>query len=300
MSLADRFLKQIEDPSTVANVPEDTLNRALAALIAEAKEAWPQVTQDDHAFVHYLGERMPQTADLLSTLDQLFTTDLYLCAATVAGDEGALRAFSEKYRPAVYNAAKRVEKQGIQADDTAQELMEYLLLPRGERAAALALYSAQGPLLAYVRVSSLRKALRLLKKEEKLPQSGGLDRIMELADTGDDPELTILKDKYRGEFKEAFHQALQALESSERNLLRYHYMTELNTRQIGKLLGLHQSNVVRRLTQVRAGLLDQTRSLLMENLGLGASKFQSIMLLVQSQLDVSIERMLESKDPKKP
>ena len=226
----------------------------------------------------------------------LFIEDLYLAAATIGGELGALEVFNQHYRGAVYRSAQRVEKQGIQADDVTQELMEYLLLPRGERPPALALYSGQGPLLAYVRVSSLRRALKLLKKENKMPSEGGLERVMELADADDDPELAALKNTYRGEFKEAFQEALDSLESQERNLLRYHYLTDLNTRQIGKLLGLHQSNVVRRLAAVRAELQTRTRDNLMRQLDVGASKFQSIMMLVQSQLDLSIERILDSKN----
>jgi len=263
----------------------------------EAKKTWPRMSTEDSLFMGYLAQRIPEDSDPMEALQSLFINDLYLAAGTVQGDLGALDAFNEHYRGAVFRSAQRVEKQGIQADDATQELMEYLLLPRGERPPALALYSGQGPLLAYVRVSSLRRALKMLKKENKLPSEGGLERVMELADADDDPELAVLKHTYRGEFKDAFHQALAALDSGERNLLRYHYLTDLNTRQIGKLLNLHQSNVVRRLATVRASLQVQTRENLMSKLDLGASKFQSIMMLVQSQLDLSIERMLETQDP---
>ena len=119
---------------------------------------------------------------------------------------------------------------------------------------------------------------------------------MQLADASDDPELATLKDKYRADFKAAFQWALGQLASSERNLLRYHYLTELNSRQIGQLVGLNQSNVVRRMARIRATLLEQTRERLMTELGLADSNFDSILMMVQSQLDVSIERMLKTKD----
>ncbi len=295
-SLAEAF-KAIRPDTSLLN---SALELALTEVVREAQSTWPSLQIAPTDFVEYVAERLPESSEPLASLHQLFTNDLYLAAATIAGEDTALEAFSETYRPAVFRAAQKVEKQGVQADDTTQDLMEYLLLPRGDRPPALALYSGQGPLLAYVRVASLRKALKLLKKENKLPNAGGLDRVMELADGHDDPEIAVLKDKYRAEFKDAFHQALGELGSAERNLLRYHYLTELNTRQIGKLLGLHQSNVVRKLATVRAALLDTTRSKLMDNVGLGATKFQSIMMLVQSQLDVSIDRMLHSQKEEDP
>jgi RNA polymerase sigma-70 factor (ECF subfamily) len=294
-TISEIFLAACTEPERAKKLAPQALEVALTTVLADAHEAWPQVALDDADFVRYLAERTPVSPSLLATLAQLFTNDLYIAAAAVAGNKNGLQAFNQAYRPAVVRAAARVEKQGVQADDTCQQLMEHLLLPRGERPPGLALYSGQGPLMAYVRVASLRRALRILAKENKLPDAGGLDRVMELADTSDNPELAVLKNKYRAEFKAAFQKALSALPSAERNLLRYHYLTELNTRQIGRLLGLNQSNVVRRLASVRATLLDQTRAILMETLGLGESKFQSIMMLVQSQLDVSIERMLQSQ-----
>ena len=291
--LAHLFIAHRPEPDVALSV----LDELLVTGLSRARKTWPTVDLEDADFIHYLAERIPQDARAETALQSLFIEDLFIAAGTIQGNMGALDAFNEHYRGVVYRSAQRVEKQGIQADDVTQELMEYLLLPRGERPPALALYSGQGPLLAYVRVSSLRRALKLLKKENKLPSDGGLERVMELADADDDPELAVLKHTYRGEFKEAFHQALASLESGERNLLRYHYLTDLNTRQIGKLLGLHQSNVVRRLAAVRAALQAQTRENLMNQLDVGASKFQSIMMLVQSQLDLSIERMLETQHP---
>ncbi len=292
---SDIFLANYEQPDAIRHLSSKDLEMVLSTVLIEAREAWPELALDDAQFVSYLAARTPVSPNLMATLSQLFTNDLYLAAAAVAGDKSGVHAFTQTYRPAVVRAAARVEKQGVQADDACQLLMEYLLLPRGDRPPALALYSGQGPLMAYVRVSSLRRALRMLAKENKLPDGGGLDRVMALADTSDDPELAVLKNKYRAEFKGAFQQALKGLDSAERNLLRYHYLTELNTRQIGSLMGLNQSSVVRRLASVRATLLDQTRAMLMDTLGLGESQFQSIMMLVQSQLDVSIERMLKSQ-----
>ena len=214
----------------------------------------------------------------------------------MAGQNDAIAAFDATYRPAVLMAAQRVARQGVQPDDTCQQLMEHLLLPRGERPPALSLYCGQGPLTAYVKVASLRRALRILENYQKAPVVGDLEQVMQLADASDDPELATLKDKYRADFKAAFQWALGQLASSERNLLRYHYLTELNSRQIGQLVGLNQSNVVRRMARIRATLLEQTRERLMTELGLADSNFDSILMMVQSQLDVSIERMLKTKD----
>ena len=174
--------------------------------------------------------------------------------------------------------------------------MTHLLLARGDRPPAIALYSGQGPLAAYLKVAALHKALHMLKKLKKEPAAEGLDDVMMLADSDDDPELAVLKQTYNKEFKAAFQASLTDLNSEERNILRYHFLGGLNTRQIGQLCGVNQSTVVRHLARIRGSLLAATRQRLMADLGLGDSKFHSILRLVQSQLDVSIERMLGGQD----
>jgi len=84
------------------------------------------------------------------------------------------------------------------------------------------------------------------------------------------------------------------LDSAERNLLRYHYLETMTTRQIGKLIGGSSSTVTRRVANVRAKVLVNTRTALMSELELRRSEFESLLRLLESHLDLSISRALES------
>lgn len=292
-SLTNAFLARLKPDAVVDLARIDPL---LQETLRSAREAWPSIDLTGQEFVQYLADRLPVGDDPLTALERMHHGDLYLACACSGGHEHALKVFTEHFSGVITRAAQRVEAQGVAADEARQELMTHLLVARGDRAPAIALYSGQGPLRAYLRVAALHKALHMLKKLKKEPTGKGLDEMLMIADSADDPELAVLKQTYRKDFKIAFQAALADLKSEERNLLRYHFLSDLNTRQIGQLCGIDQSTVVRHLARVRGSLLAATRQRLMANLGLGDSKFQSILRLVQSRLDVSIERMLSDRD----
>jgi RNA polymerase sigma-70 factor (ECF subfamily) len=110
-----------------------------------------------------------------------------------------------------------------------------------------------------------------------------------------DPELAHLKGTYRGEFERAFEAAVSALEPSERNALRQHLIHGLNIDQIGALYGIHRSTAARRIASARQHLLDETHARLRERLRVTAGELDSIMRLIDSQLDVSVARLLASQ-----
>ena len=141
----------------------------------------------------------------------------------------------------------------------------------------------------------MRRALKLFKKNQRIQPADEIDRVVELAAQDDDPELAALKQGYRQEFRDAFHGVIAGMKLEERRLLRYHYVENLNTRQISKLLGVNQSTIVRWLTKVRGQILIETRKALLSQMGLQTADFRSMMRLVQSQVDLSIERVLSTQ-----
>jgi RNA polymerase sigma-70 factor (ECF subfamily) len=116
-----------------------------------------------------------------------------------------------------------------------------------------------------------------------------------MPDTTSDPELTFLKDRYRQEFRLAFHAVLEALSPEERSLLKLHYLDGLTMDQIAKLCCMHKSNVSRALARARARILEDTRRCLATKLKLETSEVDSVLGFVRSRLDVSIRRFLEDR-----
>ena len=191
---------------------------------------------------------------------------------------------------------RRFAKQGLDVDDAKQKVIEYILFPTKTRTAAISLYGGHGSLKGYLGVTVVREVLRMLKAAKKMPAVDIQDPAMALADVNDDPELQVLKSRYRVEFKEAFQTAFTSLEAEDRNLLRYYYVSDLTLVQIAAISGVKHNTISRRLAKIRSTLLQGTRDGLMQMAGVRKTQFESIVRLVQSQLNVSMYRLLKPED----
>ena len=71
----------------------------------------------------------------------------------------------------------------------------------------------------------------------------------------------------------------------------------LTVDQVGEVYGVHRATATRWLAKIRAQVLADTRGELAQELSVPARELESIMQLVQSRLDVSVQRLLETHDP---
>ena len=78
-------------------------------------------------------------------------------------------------------------------------------------------------------------------------------------------------------------------------LLRYQLIDGLTIDEIGALSRVHRATAARWLATIRDGLVERTRELLGEALGVDSVEAASIVRMVQSQLDVSVIRHLQPR-----
>ena len=105
-------------------------------------------------------------------------------------------------------------------------------------------------------------------------------------------ELDFLKREYRAEFRIAFAEAMTELSAKERNLLRYHFVQTLTIDQIGAIYRVHRVTAFRWLRSARQALVSATRRRVAKRLDVQPAEVDSILRLVQSQLELSVERVL--------
>lgn len=113
--------------------------------------------------------------------------------------------------------------------------------------------------------------------------------------TDNQPELELLKQRFRGLFSEAFRAAIARLTVRQRNLLRQHYLDQLSLDELGLLYRSHRSTVARWLADARTSLLDETRTQVSERLGVGRHEVDSLMRAMGSRLDLSAGVFLGSE-----
>jgi RNA polymerase sigma-70 factor (ECF subfamily) len=105
-----------------------------------------------------------------------------------------------------------------------------------------------------------------------------------------------MKARYQAAFRAAFEDAVRRLEPRDRNLLRLHHLDAVTLDQLAAMYGVHRATAVRWLSDVRRRLLADTRRSLRAALGVAEDELDSVMALIESRLDVSVRRLLASRE----
>lgn len=256
------------------------------ALVARARSAWPDVAVDGAGFARFVAARLGD-----GDAAALHVEDLYLVYGCVAGAPSALAAFERAFLAAVPHYLARIDRSPAFVDEVRQRLRERLLVGAGGAPPRLASYSGRGALASFLQVAAIRVALNLRRDQRgATPPEGHADAPMVDAD----PELRLLQQRFRRDFRAAFAEVVGALTVAERQLLRLHFVDGVSLGRIGALDGVDKSTVSRRLQAAQRRLLVETSRLLCARLGLPADELASLVRQVRSQLDLSLPRLLRS------
>lgn len=296
MTLAPTFLAHAPEAlrADLAKLP--SLEATLEAAVRAARATWPDVALGDEPFIAHLATHLSATPrDLTDPLEGMFVDDLFLAAACAAGDEAAVRAFTVTYGDAIRAIIGRSMPDAV--DDVAQRVLTGLLA--GD-APAIRTFGGRSSLRSWLRVVGTR-AVYAHAKRERRHATDDLDAIADRLDSGgDDPEIERLKKRYRAEFKRGFAHAFAKLDVRERNLLRHEHLDGLGVGDMATLYDVHRATITRWRNDARSRLLAETRGYFRHEVNIEGQDFDSVLRLIESQLDVSLTRLLRGKgrDPK--
>lgn len=265
------------------------LEQQLGELWSMARAAWPEVDVSPADFFQFLARRIDLGA--LRTLRALRAEDLYLLCAYVKGLPAAVPLFEARYFAPVNRALRRIRSEPDMIEDVKQSLRHRLLLdrvidPRHRH------YMGSGDLASWLCICAVHEVGH---RRDKRGRDVAFEEhtLSNLPARDDDHELEYLKQRYRQEFKEAFQDALEALPPRERNLLRYNVLKGLNIEQIGAIYRVHRATVARWIAHAREVLLHKTRENLASRVRMTHDQFESMLRLIESQMDVSLRRCLD-------
>jgi RNA polymerase sigma-70 factor (ECF subfamily) len=272
---------------------DDKSSGDLEHRLEQARRAWPGVEIDEAAFCAYLAER--GGGSLPSASSTLRLDELYLCCGCAQGDDQALVAFGDRFRPAIIHAVSKVVARA-QVDDVVQQVLAKLFVARDDKPAAIRSFLGTGKLATWLQVVARREASNAARADRtSQPDTSPSDEIDELyaqAMADDSGAMPQLKLEYRTTFKQAFREALAQLSSRERNLLRYECIDGLTSDQVAAIYCVSRSTIARWRASSRKRLYRTTRSLFNERVGIAPSEFGTVMRLIESQLNVSLTRLL--------
>ena len=257
----------------------------LRDLYAAASAAWPELDVPEERFVAYARARLASAGARTQ-----HAADLYLACGCWLGLPSALAALERVHLARVPELVRSYDPSPAFADEVCQALRERLLVG-GTEDARIARYTGRGPLFSWLRVTAVRLALNLL--EARHPERNlALSRAELEAMPDADPELESIKSEYRAAFEAAVTRALTELPLEQRRALRLHLVGEMTTTQIGALMRVHHSTVVRWLAAARATVRKRALAALRQELGASALEVESLAGLLLSRLDVSLQSCL--------
>ncbi len=234
------------------------------------------------------GEENPQA---------LAADELYLAAACALGDRTALGTFEQRYFGVIPAALSRLSLNRDEISEVEQQLRIRLFVAEGGETPRVVAYAGQGQLGGLVRVAAVRAGLNLLRERGRLASPGGGDGddLEDIPVREDNPELARLKAQHRTAFKAAFEHAIASLEPRERSLLGLAIVKGLGIDRIGAIYGVHRATAARWVTAARASLTRALHKILATELGVAQSGVDDLLPLVESQLELSLERLLRSR-----
>lgn len=263
------------------------LESALAAFVARARATRSALSIDATALCAFVGARLAAGAGE-DALAELFAGDLALAAGCVRGEPAALRIFEAEHMSAVDGVLARLRLDDDVLAEAKQQVRGKLLTGTPPK---MAEYSGRGELRSWLHATATRTALNILRSRRRELRADD-EQLLALPAGGDDPETHLLRERYGAEFKLAFAEALASLTARQRVLIKRHFVDGLTTDRLGALYRVHRVTALRWLTTTRVLLAKRTQAALWRRLGLQRAEFESVVRLVQSQLDFSIRELL--------
>jgi RNA polymerase sigma-70 factor, ECF subfamily len=284
----DQLIAASELPSASRAV----IATAWQAMLDAAKAAWPDIRIDPGQIVDFIAQRLVG-ADLASALATAPAADLVLAAACTAQEPTAHAAFDAVLGEVDAAGASTRSTRDL-VDDVKQVLRVQLLIARDGKPPGIVGYRGKGPLRGWVRITATRELIRHQRKRAReSPTERPLDEA--IGDAGD-PMLSQLKAEYRTEFATALREAITELGAEDRTLLRQQIVDQLSIDEIGAAFGVHRATAARWLQRARGSLVTATRGRLAARLKLSVDEIDSVIRLVQSQLDASVIRYLRDSE----
>jgi RNA polymerase sigma-70 factor (ECF subfamily) len=273
--------------------PEPGLRTRIEEACRGGAAAWPGVrVLPDQLFEFVVAHHAP------AEVDSLHWDDLYLACACSLGDAVAIRRFEQHLGADLDRVVRRFHAAPIPIADLRQIVVAKLFVAAPDARPKIAAYAGAGSLRAWLRVAAVRTCIDAVRAEGSGPgrplDDDGDDPLL---GTVDDVELTFLKQHYRAAFRRAFEAAVHQLSSRERNLLRHVAVGGLTQDQISAIYGVHRVTAARWIGSAQRKLCEETRVQLQAQLALPVEELESIFKLIESQIDLSLQRVLCEREP---
>jgi RNA polymerase sigma-70 factor (ECF subfamily) len=278
---------------------EQLLRRAWDA----GRAQWPDISLSAETFVRHLARHWPSPSEAVSTeqqFEQFKSAEFYLTCACVQRIPGAFEAIERHYLVKLPETLTTLNLPPARLEDLCQEVCIKLLTSPPGALLKIAEYSGRGALFNWLKVVARRTAISLLRTDKETAEDNVSAIMSFIAAPGEDPELDLIKRKFRGPYRQALYEAFATLSRDQLYLLRLHFGEGLSTPVIALTLGVNQSTISRWLQSARQKIYEETKRRLKVRLQVNSQEFESIRRVLDRDLDISVHRILANAEPDPP
>jgi RNA polymerase sigma-70 factor, ECF subfamily len=266
----------------------------LRAMVDSARTGLADHPVADEVWARFLAAHL-RAGDVAAHLAEMHAQDVHLVLCCLAGNEVAHRRLDARLRAGALQALARIRLGAISLDDVLQSVRVKLLVGDDGEPGKLRTYGGRGPLDGWLRVTTARTTLSLLRAcRPELRDADGRDPAATLV-SGDDPQLAAIRARCGPIVERALEQAIRELPPPERAVLRLHLVDGLTIDDVARLYGGHRSSAARRLARARHALLEETRAIASREMGVDTGELASLAGALLSQLHLTIRRVFDSE-----
>ncbi len=226
---------------------------------------------------------------------ELRLEELALARGCAAGHDSAWQVFLTRFREKLYDIARGITKEDSSARDLADSLYADLYGTterEGRRVSRLNFYMGRGSLEGWLRtvlaqefVNRYRKTKRLVSLEEQAEDGVQFSAA--------EPGPTSPLDHRLGA---ALDEALGRLSGEDRMVLASYYLDNRTLTEIGRMIGVHESTVSRRLEKLLKGVRKQVLAGLVSR-GMNRGQAEEALEADVRYLQVDVTRKLQENRP---
>jgi RNA polymerase sigma-70 factor (ECF subfamily) len=278
---------------------------ALARLCRRAGAARWNLGNDALAEAAFRGARAAGIVDAAGVeqyLDSLHAVDLALALACRDGNSAAWEHFITTCRPQMYSAARAIagdEVRGRELADSIWADMYGLDVRGGRRRSLLDYFHGRSSILTWIRAVLAQRHVDYVRSQNRFQQlddrfeNPGRDAGSRAAKVEDEPrEAGSDRARYVAMLGEALESALKSLEPKERLRMAYYYRHNLSLKEIGALMGEHESSVSRKLARTRDELKSSVERALRDRGKLSRDQIQLCYDFAAGDLRLDLARAL--------
>ncbi|HEY0190406.1 MAG TPA: hypothetical protein VGC42_04740 [Kofleriaceae bacterium] len=263
------------------------LAAAIDAGLARVRARWPDAPPPGTDFIRHVVERARRQPDLAAALPRLRLDDAFLAWWAGGGDARAIAAFEAAHAALLDRLLARFHR--LDADELRQQLRIKLFTGAPPR---IFDYAGFGFLENWLKVLAARTFLDAARAAGRTRTDDVPDELLlELAAPGGHPGDAAARAEVVAAIKRALEVAILGLAGRERTFLRHVTVDGLTLDQVAATYQVHRVTVARALAAARAQLHTATRARVVAELGVAPERLASALRLLDSQIDLSLQRL---------